>query len=173
MKQSEFSTEFLDKSQKEQILPGLFQILAANMTRIAPTGNPLEEDFEVWKEAVYPALERKERQIVLIKKDKKIIGYCQYYINEGRFMVEEVQIERDYWGTGAFRELVRFFAGIIPENTEKIEAYANKNNFRSQKIIKRLGMSIVRENKNRTSYFFSGPCQAILQRYQKLTEKGR
>ena len=43
-----------------------------NMSRIAPTSNPLEEDFEVWKEAVYPALNREERQILLIKKNDEI-----------------------------------------------------------------------------------------------------
>lgn len=162
------SIELLNKAEKEKILPGLFRILAENMSRIAPTSNPLEEDFEVWKEAVYPALNREERQILLIKKNDEIIGYCQYYVNEGRFMVEEVQLKREYWGSSAFYELMCFLMKRIPEDTQWIEAYANKNNIRSQKIINRLGMTIVGENKSGTSYFFRGPYQKILRRYQKI-----
>lgn len=68
------SIELLNKAEKEKILPGLFRILAENMSRIAPTSNPLEEDFEVWKEAVYPALNREERQILLIKKNDETLA---------------------------------------------------------------------------------------------------
>ena len=45
----------------------IFNILADNMSVIAPTGNSREYDFNCWLEAVKDSLQREERQIILIK----------------------------------------------------------------------------------------------------------
>lgn len=54
------------KSDFELLSPFLFQILADNMTKIAPTGNTREEDFNIWKKAVSEALQKSNREIILI-----------------------------------------------------------------------------------------------------------
>ena len=157
---------FLDKSRKEEVLPGLFQMLAANMSQIAPTGNTLEEDFAAWKEALYPALDRKERQILLIRNAERTIGYFQYYVNEDRFMMEEIQIEKDFQGTGAFQQLYRFLAREIPAEIQWVCAYAHKNNHKSQGILNHLGLEIAGENQSGDCYFYKGDCQKMLDRYR-------
>lgn len=69
----------------------IFSILDTNMTDIAPTGNAYEEDFRCWKQAVSDGLKYLERNIILIKDEDFLIGFFQYYVNSGTFMMEEIQ----------------------------------------------------------------------------------
>ena len=161
------SIEFLDKSQKEKYLPLLFSLLHANMSKIAPTGNTFEEGYASWYKAVYPALERPERQILLLNDNDKLAGFFQYGVSSSTFVMEEIQFERAYWGTGLFRALYTYLSEIIPENIAFVEANADKRNIKSQNILKHLGLEIIGENKNGISYCFRGDCRQMLDKYRR------
>lgn len=155
----------LPKSKADNILPSLFRILHSNMSVIAPTGNSYEEDYCLWHDAVAPALEKESRQIILIYDDTEIIGFFQYYTNATTFMMEEIQFSKEYQGTGLFQRLYSFLFEIVPKETLYIEAYAHKQNQKSQGILKHLGMKIIGENKSGNSYHFRGNCHQALKRY--------
>ena len=155
----------LPKNETENILPSLFRILHSNMSVIAPTGNSYDEDYFLWHNSVAPALEKDARQIILIYDDTEIIGYFQYYVNATAFMMEEIQFNKEYHGTGLFKRLYAYLFEIIPQETLYIEAYAHKQNQKSQGILKHLGLQIIGENKNGNSYHFRGDCHQALKRY--------
>ncbi len=94
--------EYLNKTDLPILAQTIFDILADNMSVIAPTGNSREEDYNSWFDAVSSGLKREERQIILIKSNNKIIGFFQYYINADTFMMEEIQCKSAYQGKGAF-----------------------------------------------------------------------
>ena len=88
---NEIIFSYLNKSDFSTVSNDIFNILADNMTVIAPTGNSREEDYNLWYEAVNAGLQRPERQIVLIIDSEKFIGFFQYYTNTDTFMMEEIQ----------------------------------------------------------------------------------
>ena len=155
----------LDKSQKDAVLPLLFDILHANMNKIAPTGNSYEEDLAFWLSCVSPALEKDPRRILLLYDGDEIAGFFQYFVNNGLFMMEEIQFRDRYQGTGVFGELYAYLTRIIPKDTEFVEAYANKGNHKSIAVLNHLGLEIIGENKNGISYHFRGRYETILRRY--------
>ena len=155
----------LDKSQKGSVLPHLFDILHSNMSKIAPTGNSYEEDLSFWLSCVSPALEKEPRKILLIYDGEILAGFFQYFVNNGLFMMEEIQFCDAYKGSGAFRELYAYLTGVIPEDTELVEAYANKSNHKSIGVLRHLGLEIIGENKNGISYHFRGRYENILRKY--------
>ena len=59
------SCRYLEQCEISVWLPRLFSILHENMSAIAPTGNPYEEDYALWSGAVASALEQENRRIVL------------------------------------------------------------------------------------------------------------
>lgn len=155
----------LDKFQKDAVLPLLFDILHANMSKIAPTGNSYEEDLAFWLSCVSPALEKEPRRILLLYDGDEIAGFFQYFVNNGLFMMEEIQFRDRYQGTGVFSELYAYLIRIIPRDTEFVEAYANKGNHKSIAVLNHLGLEIVGENKSGISYHFRGRYETILRRY--------
>ena len=155
----------LDKSRKDLILPQLFAIMHTNMSKIAPTGNSYEEDLAFWLSCVSPALEKDPRRILLLYDGDEIAGFFQYFVNNGLFMMEEIQFRDRYQGTGVFSKLYAYLTRIIPRDTELVEAYANKSNHKSIAVLHHLGLEIVGENKNGISYHFSGRYENILRRY--------
>lgn len=155
----------LPKNDAEDILSVLFKILHFNMSVIAPTGNDFEKDYRIWIDAVSHGLKQDERQIILIYNDAEIIGYFQYYVNSSTFMMEEIQFKKEYQGTGIFRLLYSYLFEIIPQETLYVEAYAHKQNSKSQNILKYLGLRIVGESTNGNSYHFRGDCRKVLKRY--------
>ena len=84
--------EYIDKTKLQEILPACFKILHSNMSIIAPTDNSYEEDFDIWYSAVFPAMQKDSRKIVLMYYDNTVTGYFQYYIVDGLMMMEEIQI---------------------------------------------------------------------------------
>ena len=79
--------------------------------------------------------------------------------------MEEIQLRDRYKGTGVFGKLYAYLTRIIPEDTELVEAYANKSNHKSIAVLHHLGLEIVGENKNGISYHFRGRYENILRRY--------
>lgn len=147
---------YLDKQCLEQMLPKLFQLLHTNMTLIAPTGNTYEQDFGEWYGNVYPAMQKEPRQIVLMYDGDTMVGYFQYYVAKGVFMMEEIQIQEAHQGTGLFRAFYVWLLKQIKEGVQYVEAYSHKKNRKSQGILEHLGLSQCGENQNGNSYHYRG-----------------
>ena len=162
-----FEFKFADKLQIEQLLPDLFRILHSNMSIIAPTNNSYEDDFEIWSSHIIPAVQKEQRQIVLMYVDNKLVGYFQYYINgdTNSLMMEEIQIEKAFQETGLFSEFYNWLIKSLPKNIMYVEAYANKKNIKSQNILKSLGLVEFGENKNGNSFYYKGKYVDLLNRY--------
>ena len=150
--------EFLDKSRTDEFLPALFSLLYDNMNAIAPSGFTRGEDWEEWRSAVGPALQKEPRKIILIYSDEELIGYFQYFVNAETFMMEEIQLKPAYHGTGVFEKLYELLYGIVPPETPFVEAYAHKLNLKSQAILSHLGLEPVGENGNGSCLHFRGGC---------------
>ena len=148
--------EYLNKPDFSVVAKEIFNILADNMTVIAPTENRREEDFNLWLSAVSDGLQREERQIILIKDNDNIIGFFQYYTNADTFMMEEIQFKPEYQGKGIFRDLYGFVFTNIKTDIEYVEAYASINNTKSIGILEKFGLSNIGLNKNGRSYHFKG-----------------
>lgn len=162
-----FEFKFADKLQIEQLLPDLFCILHSNMSLIAPTNNSYEDDFEMWSSYLIPAMKKEQRQIVLMYADDTLAGYFQYYINVdiNSLMMEEIQIAKEFQGTGIFSALYKWLVEQLPKDVESVEAYANKKNLKSQSILKHLGLVESGENKNGNSFYFKGAYVNLLNKY--------
>lgn len=120
------SFKHLRKNDINDIAHQLFLILAENMSQIAPTGNSFEEDEKIWSSNVIPALEKDKRKIVLFYDDAEIIGFFQYYINNSLFMMDEIQIKKEYQGKQVFRGLYGYLISVLPKEIETVEAFSNK-----------------------------------------------
>lgn len=136
---------YADKAAKSTWLPAIFALLYANMSVIAPTGCTFEEDFAEWVSHVSPALDKAPRQIVLMYDGDRLIGYFQYYVNGPLFMMEEIQLERTYHGSGVFQTFYRWLLPRLPADIQWVEAYAHKQNAKSRGILAHLGLCPVGE----------------------------
>ena len=119
---------FLDKETELPLLEQLFDLLYENMRTIVPSALPYEEEKQQWLSQVGPAMEKAPRQIVLVYDGEKLVGYLQYYINNGLFMVEEIQLRQDCRCTSLFFTLWKFISRVIPEDVHTIESYADPRN---------------------------------------------
>ena len=160
------SFEYLNKSDFFAYAIQLFDILADNMTVIAPTGNSREEDFVLWSDAVSDGLQREERQIILIKDNANLIGFFQYYTKADTFMMEEIQFRPEYQSKGVLRELYGFILKNIRNDLKFIEAYANVNNQKSIGILEKFGLLNIGLNKNGHSYHFKGNFVDLIKWYE-------
>ena len=165
------SFEYLNKLDFQNLALTLFDILADNMEKIAPTGNTREEDFKCWYEGVSNGLKHDERQIIIIKDDGNIIGFFQYYTNEDTFMMEEIQFKPQYHSKGVFRKLYGFIIENIRENLEFVEAYANTENYKSIGILEKLGLSKIGRNKSGNCFYFKGKYADLKKWYKNINEK--
>lgn len=160
-----FRFEFADKGEISALLPILFDILYDNMNEIAPTGNSYDEDKQSFLDCVAPAMAHPARQIVLMYDDEKLVGYFQYYVNAGMFMMEEIQLIREYHGSGLFGAFYRWLIPQLPDGIERVEAYADKRNIKSQSVLAHLGLEQIGENKNGNSYHYRGDYTILHDRY--------
>lgn len=158
--------EYLNRSELPAVLNEIFNILADNMTVIAPTGNSREYDYKCWIDAVSGSLQNEERQIVLIKENRKIIGYFQYRTSTDTFMMEDIQFKPEYHGKGIFRELYGFVFSNIEADLEFVEAYASIQNTKSIGILNKFGLSNIGLNKNGRSYHFKGRYEDLKKWYE-------
>ena len=130
---------YLDKSEKEQWLPKLFALLYENMR---PVGNlPYEEQWRQWEAEVSPALDKSPRQIILCLLDGDLIAYLQYYTRNDLLMIEEIQIKKEYQRTTIFLSLLRKLRSGLRDDIAYVEAFAEKRNVASQKLMTKLGMA--------------------------------
>ena len=159
------SFEYVNKPDFSLFAQQIFDILADNMTVIAPTGNTREDDYNCWYECVSEGLQRSERQIILIKDKENLVGFFQYYTNEDTFMMEEIQFKPEYQGKGVFRTLYGFVIPRIRKDIRFVEAYANISNSKSICILEKLGLTNSGLNKNGRSYHFKGNYSDLLKWY--------
>lgn len=157
---------YLDKQYTEEILPDLFEILHSNMSVISPTGNTYEEDFALWSSCVAPAMQKENRQIILMYSGDALAGYFQYYTNSDSLMMEEIQIKEEYQGTGLFNTFYSWLVVKLPEDIKYVEAYANKKNVKSQGILEHMGLVKSGENKNGNSFYYKGDYTQLLKKYR-------
>ena len=160
---------FLDKTRTSDVLPLLFDILYENMSKIVPSEQSYEDERDEWLTAVIPAIQKAPRQILLMYDDEMLAGYLQYYVNNGVFMVEEIQLKPSYQRTLLLHYLCRFLVDVIPSDTEYIEAFVHEKNVSSQKLQRSLGMEHIDTKKNGTLHF-RGNCQKLFGQFRKLTK---
>ena len=158
--------EYLNKADFSEFARQIFDILADNMTVIAPTGNSREEDFRLWYDAVSDSMQREERRIIFIKDGETLAGFFQYYTDADTFMMEEIQFRPEYQGKGVFRKLYGFILKNIRNDLEFVEAYASINNEKSIGILKKFGLSNIGLNKNGRSYHFKGRLADLVKWYE-------
>ena len=60
----------------------MFEILASNMSAVAPTGNSYDEDYKTWSESAVPAWREGKRSVILIFCEDKLCGFFQYFVND-------------------------------------------------------------------------------------------
>ena len=140
--------EFIDKKDPDAALKELFPLLFANMDAIAPTGEGYEKDFEEWFGAVRPAIEKPQRNIIVIRRSGLLVGFFQFYVNDTTFMMEEIQLSPSVWGAGVFEALYAYLKDIVPQETPFVEAYAHRLNEKSQGILRHLGLEPVGTENN-------------------------
>lgn len=157
--------EYIDKSKLKSVLPHLFKILHDNMSWICPTENEYEKDYKTWFSNVFPAVQKPQRQIILIYCEKKLCGYFQYYVNSDTFMMEEIQIKKEYQQKGIFPLFFSWLIHQLPNNIENVEAYAHKNNIKSQGILEHLGLKRIGETNDGMLWHFKGEYRSLLDRY--------
>lgn len=156
-----FSFAFANKEAVVSVLPGLFRILHANMSLIAPTGSSYEEDFAVWRENILPAMKTAGRQIVLMTANGELAGYFQYNADGDTLMMEEIEICPKHQGSGLFRALYLWLETRLPAGLVTVEAYAHKDNRKSQAVLEHLGLRAVGENPSGSSWHYRGSCPAM------------
>lgn len=161
------SFQYANKNELAATLPMCFALLHANMNIIVPTGNSYEKDFDDWYSEVYPAMQKEPRQIVLLYDGDVLIGYFQYYVSRGTLMMEEIQLRKEYQGSGVFRAFYSWLLNELPKDLERVEAYAHKRNTKSQGILEHLGLLRCGENKNGNSYFYRGSYSSLFSKYGK------
>ncbi len=143
----------------------MFDILASNMSSIAPTGNSYDEDYKIWSDCVVPALHEGKRSIILIFCENKLCGFFQYFVNDDTFRMDEIQFKKEYHGSGLFAELYHYLTTVIPLQTKYVDAFSRKENLKSQGILKHLGLEAAGESKNGNSVYFKGEYKSISERY--------
>lgn len=159
---------YVDKLKTEKYLQDIFEILHSNMSIIAPTGNSYKEDFKMWASAIIEAVDKEQREIILMYVDNLLVGYFQYYLNidKNSLMMEEIQIRKAYQGTGLFSKFYKWFLKQLPKNIKYVEAFANKRNIKSQAILSHMGLICVGENKNGNSLYYKGEYLNLLDKYK-------
>ena len=133
----------LDKQRELPLMGDLFDLMYENMASVATGGMACAWEKSKWLAEVIPAVKKQPRQIVLLYCQGTLVGFCMYYVNDGVFMVEELQIRRGFRSSGVIVELWKFFNRTIPEDTLYMEAYTDAENVYSQKLLGRLGLEIV------------------------------
>ena len=146
--------EFLDKSNVDEFLSVLFDILYENMEKIAPFDKSFEQAKLEWTQQVAPAMKKDKRQIVLMYDNNTLVGYAQYYTNETILMIEEIQLKPKYQRTMLLYKFCKYMKSILSNEIIYIQAYADKRNVNSQKLMQDLGMKII--NDDGKYYHFQG-----------------
>ena len=140
-----FQYVYLNKAQKDLWLPKLFDLLYENMQVLLPNGAPYERQKQAWIAEVSPALDKPPRQVLMCLFGGDVVGYLQYYTRQDLLMIEEIQIKGAFQKTTLFRSICRELFVNLPAGISYLEAYADKDNRYSQKLMRKLGMYDITE----------------------------
>ena len=113
---------YLDKGRELALLSELFDLLYENMEHITPFTGSFSDEKIQWLSCIAEAIEKEPRKILLLYRKTELAGFCMYYINGGKLMVEEMQIRSSYQRTSIAAELFRFLRKILPPDTNKVES---------------------------------------------------
>ena len=80
-------------------------------------------------------------------------------------MMEEIQIIKAYQGTGLFSAFYKWLMKQLPQDVLYVEAYAHKQNHKSQMILEHLGLVRSGENKNGNCFYYKGNYGALRDKY--------
>lgn len=158
---------YLDKSQKDYWLPQLFDLLYENMRSIAPSGLSYEQDRDQWLAAVSPALEKAPRQIIMCFAGTELAGFVQYYIRDQLLMIEEIQLRKEYHRTMLFYRFCKHLISVIPDNLQTVEAYADKQNLNSIRLMEKLGMQCLEEDPDSPFVHMHGSAERIYRFFRR------
>lgn len=151
------STIIIKKLSKDEVLgllDDMFNIISENMKDIVDTFHTNEENYNFWKKSMYHELENNNKRWVGAFKEKKLIGYFLYKIDNNILYLDEIQIIRKHQGDKyTFKNLLKTLLEE-PELTDNylVRAYVNKNNEKSRNIIKKIGFKILEEKENGIVY---------------------
>lgn len=157
---------YLDKNEKDRLLPMLFDLLYENMCTIAP-GLPYEQEKALWLSQVSPAMDKPERQILICRQNGKPVGYLQYYIRQDLLMLEELQLVKSCRSTTALLKLIRFLISGLPAELTRLEAYADKRNTYSQALMQKLGMESLPMPEEAPFVHYRGSLGGIRRRFER------
>ena len=154
--QLEIVFEHVNKSALSELMPRLFEILQGNMNEIAPTGRSYEADYLEWYGNVYPAMQKAPRQMVAMRDRHGLFGFFQYCVNDGRFVMEEIQLQRKMQGKGVFEAFFRWLLPQLSDDVQWVEAYAHRENLKSQGVLRHLGLERIDSDETCAYLHFKG-----------------
>ena len=134
---------YLNKAQKDEWLPLLFDLFYENMSKIITFDKSFEDEKREWIECISEAICKAPRQIILCLDDQEIVAFVMYYTRNDALMIEELQIKEKYQRTRLCYRLLKYLIEVLPDNIETVEAYAHEENYISQLVMKNLGMTSV------------------------------
>ena len=161
-----FKFSYLDKSQKNEILPMLFDIFYDNMSIIVQGISSYESERSEFLSEVSHALEKEPRKIILCHCKGELAGFLMYYTRENLLMIEEVQLKKEHQKTMAFYRLCAFLVANLPKGIENIESFVHKENSNSLSIQAKLGMEII-DSKNPKFHHLQGDANKIRYRFER------
>ena len=144
----------LSKDEVIRLLDDMFNIISENMKDIIDTFHTNDENYKFWKNSMYKELENNSKRWVGAFKEKRLIGYFLYKIDNNVLYLDEIQIIRNHQGDKyTFKNLLKT---LLEEKdlTDNflVRAYVNKNNEKSSNIIKSLGFKKLEEKENGIVY---------------------
>lgn len=154
----------LNKEEVIDLLDDMFNIINTNMKDIIDTGVNTKDNYINWKDSMIEELGNVNKRWIGAFKNNKLIGYFLYKTDNDILKLDEIQIIKKYQGDGyTFNSLFRMiFNDKDISNDYKVIAYANKNNIKSNDILKHFGFNVLEQKINGTKYITS---------YKKLKEK--
>lgn len=158
---------YLNKGEKDIWLPRLFELLYENMHSIAPSGLSYEQEKAQWLAVVSPAMEKAPRQIIMCFVDGELAGYMQYYIRQQMLMVEEIQLKKKYHRTLLFYKLCKYLMTVLPDHLQTIEAYADRRNGASIRLMEKLGMRSCEQESESPFVHMRGPAERVYRLFQQ------
>ncbi len=157
----------LSTAERESVLPILFSILYENMNPIDPAAESFDGAWEDWQCVISRAMEDDRRTVLIVRENAEIVGFFMYASNGEVFLMEEIQLIPRVQGSGVFREIYDNVLPRLSVTVTAVEAYAHKNNLRSQGILSHLGLSVIGENKNGSCYHYRGDFQDLLKKFNR------
>lgn len=150
----------IDRNGFDIIGKDCFDLFFTNMNKILNIKSD-QKSREEWISCISDALAKDPRKFVIIKDDETLAGFFMYYVNNGKFMMEEIQLKSEYQGQGIFRRLYKYLIGNI-SGAEYAEAYVNKENEKSKSLLSYLGLAKVGDEGE--NYLYRGSYKTLIEK---------